>query len=348
MKQKLAFIGFGVVGQGLAEILLNSQEDLRVKNKFEFEVVAISDKIKGSIYDPNGLDLQRIIDTIKQSGNLSGYTNAVETGWDSITTIEKSNADIIIEVSWTDLKTGEPAISHVKTALALGKHVVLTNKGPIALFVNELLELAKVNHAELRFEGTVLAGTPAINLGMHNLAGSGTTEIQGILNGTTNYILSEMEKGMDYVTALKQAQELGYAEADPSGDVEGWDAVGKIVILTNIMMGKTISMDDVDRTGITKISPSDIEMAKNENKRWKLIGTTKILPDGSIQASVKPEMIPLSEPLASVMGPTNALMFRTKYLGDVTIVGPGAGKLATGFALLSDLLDINRLIRYKE
>ncbi len=345
MTYNLAFIGFGTVGQGLAEILLESEEELYRDYGFRFKVVAISDKLKGSVYHPNGIDLRQALDMVREGKSLDDFPEAAATGWDSLKTIKESNADIVIEVSWTDLKTGEPALTHVRTALQSGKHVVLTNKGPIALAVNELEQLAKENCVELRYEGTVLSGTPAINLGRYNLAGAKITMIQGIVNGTTNYILTEMEKGLSYEDALKQAQELGYAEADPTGDVEGWDAVGKVVILTNVLMGQKISKDDVYREGITKITADDVKSALEQGKRWKLIASAKVNADGTVTASVKPEMIPLDHPLASVSGPTNALTFHTKYVDQVTIVGPGAGKLPTGFALLTDILDIHRIIQ---
>lgn len=338
----LAFIGFGVVGQGLAEILLQDKEELLSKYGFEFKVVAISDKMKGSIYNPEGLDLKTCLDLVNNNKSLEEYDNATYKGWDSLKTISESNAGIIIEVSWTDIETGEPALSHVKSALKLKKHVVMTNKGPIALAVDELLKLAKENKVHLKFEGTVLSGTPVINLGLNALGGSKITEIHGILNGTTNYILTEMENGLTYENALKQAQELGYAEADPTGDVEGWDAVGKVVILTNVVMNYPLAKNQVEREGITKISIEDVNKAKKEGKRWKLIASIVLQGDGSIKASVKPIKLPLDNPLASIMGPTNALTFKTKYVGDVTIIGPGAGKLATGFSLLTDLLEINR------
>ena len=345
MEFKLAFIGFGVVGQGLAEILVQDKEKLKSEQNFEFKVVAISDKLKGSIYNEKGLDLSKVLSIVKDKKTLESYSDAQYKGWDSVKTITDSSANVIVEVSWTDINTGEPAITHVKTALNHKKHVVMTNKGPIALAVNELLSLAKKNNVQLKFEGTVLSGTPAINLGMNNLAGVGVTEILGIVNGTTNYILTEMEKGMSYELALKQAQELGYAEADPSGDVEGYDALGKVVILTSTIMKHPIKKDQVEREGITKITKTDVEKAKSEGMRWKLIASSKVLPDGSVKASVKPMKLPLDNPLASVMGPINALTFKTKYLGDITIVGPGAGKLPTGFALLADLLEINKLYK---
>ncbi|UCE13467.1 MAG: homoserine dehydrogenase [Candidatus Heimdallarchaeota archaeon] len=343
MLARIAFIGFGVVGQGLAEILLEQKEDLKKNYGFEYSVVAISDKMKGAVYDEKGLDLQQLLNVVKTTGKIEDYPEGI-TGWDSLKTITESNANLIIEVSWTDINTGEPALSHVKAAIGCHKHVVMTNKGPIALAARELMSMAKTNGIEIRFEGTVLSGTPALNLGVNNLANSKITKIAGIVNGTTNYILTEMEKGLSYEDALKQAQELGYAEADPTADVEGYDALGKIVILTNVVMDGTITKDQVPCEGITKITAQDIEAARSEGKRWKLIAGAELKEDGSVEAYVRPEKIPLDHPLAAVSGPINALTYTTKYLGDVTIVGPGAGREATGYALLTDILDIHRKI----
>ncbi|MHA1829658.1 MAG: homoserine dehydrogenase [Candidatus Heimdallarchaeaceae archaeon] len=343
MEFRIAFIGFGVVGQGLAEILVEQEEELKEKYDFSFKVVAISDKLKGSVFEANGLDLKKLLKIVKETGKIEDYPEGIK-GWDSIKTITDTNSNLILEVAWTDLKTGEPAITHVKTALNHKKHVVMTNKGPIALAVKELLALAKENGVEMRYEGTVLSGTPAINLGLHNLAGAGITKARGIVNGTTNYILSEMEKGLSYDEALKQAQELGYAEADPTADVEGYDALGKIVILANTVMGANLRKDEPPCEGITKITAEDIAKAKEEGYRWRLIAGAELNEDGTVKAYVKPEKIPLSHPLANIMGPTNALTYTTKYLGEVTIIGPGAGKAPTGFALLTDILDINRLL----
>ena len=336
MEFRIAFIGFGVVGQGLAEIFVEQETFLKEKYDFNFKVVAISDTMKGSVYDENGLDLKNLLELVKSSGRIDGYQKGIK-GWDSLKTITDTNANLILEVAWTDLKTGEPAMTHVKTALKNKKHVVMTNKGPIALAVRELLQI-------MRYEGTVLSGTPALNLGLYNLAGAGITEARGIVNGTTNYILTEMEKGLSYEDALKQAQELGYAEADPTADVEGYDALGKIVILANTVMGASLHKDEPPCEGITKITAEDIVKAKEEGFRWKLIAGAEIKEDGSVEAYVRPEKIPLEHPLANIMGPTNALTYTTKYLGDVTIVGPGAGRAPTGFAILTDILDINRLL----
>ena len=341
MHFKLAFIGFGTVGQGLTEILLEKKDMLADKYNFHYTIVAISDIVKGSVYDKNGLDMAKILDLVKKGKKVDEYPTGTK-GMDSLATIKGTIADTIVEVTYTDVKTGEPALTHIKTALGAGKNVVSTNKGPVVKQAVKLLEMAESNNAHYGFEGVVLAGTPALNLARFSLAGNKINGFKGILNGTTNYILTRMEEGMSYDDALKKAQELGYAEADPTGDVEGLDALGKVVILSNVVLGENIDWKDVERKGITEITKEDVEKAKVEGKRWKLIGSAEIQPDGSVKAKVWPEKLLLSDPLAGVSEAINALTYYTDELGPVTIIGPGAGRRETGFSLLIDLLEINR------
>ncbi len=346
MKTRIALIGFGTVGQGLCEILLSKKEYLKSKYNFEGEIVAISDVLKGAVYCKDGLDIQQCLSLVSSRKNLEEYkceysNYDCEKGWDSIRTIKETNADIICELAYTDVKTGEPAITHCKTAFANKKHIVTSNKGPAALQYSEMQKLAEINDVKFMIEGTVMSGTPVLNLANGPLAGCEITAIKGILNGTTNYMLSEMEKGMGYDAVLIKAQELGYAEADPTGDVEGFDAMAKVIILSNVVMSAEIGASDVQREGITKITPQMIEDAKEENSRWKLIGTIEKQENG-VKASVKPEKLPLTHPLANIMGATNALTFTTDLLGDVTIIGAGAGKIETGYSILTDILAIHR------
>jgi len=341
MHFKLAFIGFGTVGQGLTEILLEKKDLLAKKYDFHYTVVAISDIMKGSVYDENGLDMKKILALVKSGKKLDEYPTGIK-GMDSLTTIKDTNANTIVEVTFTDVKTGEPALTHIKIAFKAGKNVVSTNKGPAVKEAVDLLKIAEANNVHYGFEGVVLAGTPALNLAEYSLAGNNITGFKGILNGTTNYILTRMEEGMSYDDALKKAQKLGYAEADPTGDVEGLDALGKVVILSNVVLGKNITWQDVERKGITEITKEDIDKAKKEGKRWKLIGRAEVQSDGSMKAKVWPEKLSLNDPLAGVGEAINALTFFTDELGAVTIVGPGAGRRETGFSLLIDLLNINR------
>lgn len=342
MKHKVALIGFGTVGQGLAEILQARATALEVNSGVTFVVVAVSDLLKGSVYQPDGLDLGLLLDLARRGERLDAYPDGpgMIRGWDSLTTISASQADTVVEVSWTDVKTGQPAISHVKAALASGKHAVLTNKGPIALAYHELQAAADAAGRLLRFEGTVMSGTPSIRLGREALAGCQISEIKGILNGTTNYILTQMEAGTSYADALASAQRLGYAEADPTADVEGFDALAKVVILANALLGAHVNLTSVPRQGITGLSQADIAAATAAGERWKLIGRVTRQADGTVAASVQPLRLPFAHPLAGVSGVTNAITFTTDLLGDVTLVGPGAGRQETGFAVLSDLLDI--------
>ncbi|HHI02229.1 MAG TPA: homoserine dehydrogenase, partial [candidate division Zixibacteria bacterium] len=239
----------------------------------------------------------------------------------------------------TDIKTGQPATSHVKAALEKGMHVTTTNKGPVALFLPELIELAKDRGVRFLYEGTVMSGSPMLNLARETLAGSNITEVKGILNGTTNYILSEMEKGNGYDETLKKAQELGYAEAVPDADVLGWDALAKVTIIANAIFGSNNKPDDFPCKGITEITPKAIAEAKERGKRFKLIGKVW-LEDDKVKGSVAPEEIDISHPLAGVMGATNAITYTTDTLGDITIVGPGAGRVETGYSALIDIIHI--------
>ncbi|MCX7797574.1 MAG: homoserine dehydrogenase [Melioribacter sp.] len=336
MKQRIALIGFGTVAQGLCEILLNKKNELKKNYNYEFDIVAINDIKYGTAYNPKGLNIKNLLKEINEHRKF--ISNTVK--WDAIQTIKKSNANIICELSYTNLIDGQPAIEYCKTALSLKKHVVTSNKGPAVFAYKKLSKLAKKNNVKFLIEGTVMSGTPVLNLVKGPLAGIKILSAKGILNGTTNFILTKMEEGMSYNDALLEAQKLGYAEADPTNDVEGYDAKAKITILANVLMNLNLKFHDVQCEGITKLTQLDIEEAKRNNARWKLVATVEKIGD-EIKASVKPEMLPLSHPLAGVLESTNAITFKTDLLGDVTIVGKGAGKIETGFAILSDLLSIH-------
>lgn len=337
---KIALIGFGVVGQAFAETIRDKKKMLKEKYGLEAEIVAISGRSKGSVYDPEGLDLELLLRNFEETGTLEAYPKGVK-GLTSLETITETGADIIAEVTITNIDTGEPALSHVKAALSHGKHVVTSNKGPAALAYKELKELADRNQVQFRIESTVLSGTPAINFASENLAGHKIYGVKGIINGTTNYILSKMEQGEKYEDALREAQELGYAEADPTADVEGWDAVAKIMILGNALLGGELKVEDVEREGITGITPGDIMAAKSHGQRIKLIAEA-YMEDGVVKARVSPERVHLSDPLAGVTGTLNALTVMTDGLLEVTVIGGGAGGVGTAHGLLSDILAIHR------
>jgi len=337
---KLLFVGFGTVGQGLAELILEKKEQLKKDFGLKYSVVGISDELKGSLLNTNGLNLQKALESVKAGKNISKDSGDKFDG-NALEMIRQSGADVMLEATYTDIKTGEPAVSHVREALEQGQHVVTTNKGPVALFYKDLAELARQKKKKFLFEGTVMSGTPVLNFIRETLAGSKVQEIKGILNGTTNYILTRMEEGLSYDEALDKAQELGYAEAVPDADVLGWDALAKVCILAKVVFGADGQPFDFPCEGITAITASAIADARNRGKRFKLIG--KVWKERNyVKASVGPEEVDLTHPLAGVMGATNALTVSTDTLGDVTVVGPGAGKRETGFSMLVDLITIGK------
>ncbi len=337
---KLLLIGFGNVGQGLAELLLEKGEALSRDYGIDFQVTGIADMQKGSLYNRKGLDLEKALAEVKAHGSLAGLT-ADRYGQDALSLIREAKADAMCEATFTDIQTAEPATSHVRAALERGMHVVTSNKGPLALHFHELSELARQQRVKFLFEGTVMSGTPVLSLVREGLAGSAVHEIKGILNGTTNYILTRMEEGLAYDAALKKAQELGFAEAVPDADVLGWDALAKVTILANAVFGARQQPFSYPCQGITQITPGDIATAKAQGKRYKLIG--RVWREGeSVKASVAPQQVDINHPLAGVMGAHNALTVSCDTLGDVTIVGPGAGRRETGFSLLADLIHIGR------
>jgi homoserine dehydrogenase len=230
----------------------------------------------------------------------------------------------------------------LKTALGAGVNVVTSSKGAVSLDLDGLKKLALENGALLRYESSVLSGTPLINLVRGPLAGCSISRAEGIVNGTTNYILTKMEEGMEYGAALAEAQRLGYAEADPTGDVDGIDSALKVCIMAAEFFGRHLAIGDVSRTGITGVTSSDVTRAVASRSRIRLIAGVEIAQngEGAVRGYVTPRAIDISNPLASVTGAMNAMSITTDNLGEITITGPGAGKRETAQGLLSDMLDI--------
>jgi homoserine dehydrogenase len=337
---KLALIGLGTVNRGLLELLLEKKDILLKEYNFNPLITAISDPVVGSVFSEKGIKIEEILSLLQKDNNIKNYSEGVK-GWNSEKTIKEATSDTIVEATPTDLKTGEPGLSLIRTALNSKKNVVTTNKGPIVLAYRELKDLSNKNEVFLRFEGTVLSGTPVISLIESTLKGIEIKEVRGIMNGTANYILTKMEIGLSYEEALKRARKKGIAEEQPEADIKGWDAAAKIVIVANVLMGGNLKFKDVSIKGIDTVRENDIIKALQERKHWKLIATAKKTED-TIIASVAPEILSDQDPLSKITGSINAINFTTDILGNVMISGPGAGKMETGYALLSDLLYINK------
>lgn len=333
-------VGWGVVGQSFAQIITHRKKELAKKYGFRPRIVAIVDK-KGAAINPKGLDLEQMLALKKEKGTVSACSQHGRPGMLALEAIESVEAEAMVEVTPTNIEDGEPCLSYIKTAFKTGKHVVTTNKGPLALALPALTELADYNKVYLRFSGTVGAGTPVLEFAKKCLQGDKIVSIRGILNGTTNYILSEMdEKHITFDEALEAAQKLGYAEADPTMDVDGYDAAAKLVIMANWIMDKKVTLKDVKVKGIRDVSSQIIEDAAKKGSTIKLIGSI------GETLKVEPTQISKHDPLA-VDGALNAVTFVSESAGEQTIIGLGAGGMETASAVLRDLLDIKQNISTK-
>ena len=338
MINKIALAGCGNVGTALLEILHEKKDELKEKYGFEYKVVLVSDLTKGVVANADGIDLAALLESIAETRTFDKFAHA-DGSFEEL--LERSGATVLAECTPTNLKTGEPGLSHLRAALSRGISVTTTNKGPIAVAFDELTKLAEKNGAKLSYEGVVMSGTPLIDMMKNGIAGCSVVKLEGILNGTTNFMLTKMAEGAEHGAALAEAQSLGYAEADPTGDVEGWDAAVKVSILGKILFGADIPVDKVERTGITKVTPPQIEEAKKNGCAVKLLAGLDA-SSSRLRAYVEPKEIPMSHPLASINGATNAITVTTDNLGDVTLIGPGAGRKETGQALLGDMIRMSR------
>lgn len=336
----IALIGFGGVNRALAELIATKNPLWERDLGFRLNIVAVSDLHLGSVISPNGLDAKTLVEANFARGGFGRLSGGSAEG-DNEAIIKTAPADIVVEATFTNPKDGEPAVSHCRWALNSGKHVVTTNKGPVAIAARELKALAKANGVHFEYEGSVMSGTPVIRMAEKTLAGAEVKGFEGILNGTSNFVLGRMEDGLDFASAVAEAQALSYAEADPTADVEGFDVRLKVVILANELLGANLKPEDVSCNGISKLSPSDIQAAAKAESRWKLVGSAVRNSDGTITGSVAPKQLPLGHPLAGVNGATNAVSLNTEMLGLVTITGPGAGRIETAYALLSDIVAIH-------
>lgn len=334
---KIQVIGFGIIGQGFARVIHGKKEELIKRHGLDVQIVSISD-ITGTAVDEKGLDLKKALEVMDKKREIINYPGARKIN--GIQAIETLEADAVIEVTPSNIKTGEPGISHMLKAMECGKHVITSNKAPLVLNYRKLVETAGKNNVIFRFEASVGGAMPIINFARDALAGDRIKSIEGILNGTTNYILTRMAKeGSSFHEVLKEAQELGIAETDPTYDIDGIDTASKLVILANSIMGMDIKYDDVKTRGIRRITPEAIELAKKDRFVIKLVG--EIMEN---HLEVAPRLVPVNHPL-NVEGVLNVATFRCDIAGDITVVGKGAGSIETNSAILSDLINLNKAIR---
>ncbi len=332
---RIILCGFGIVGQSLAKLIESRSEDLYARYGLKPRLVGVFDR-GGSAVETSGLDLTKLLQVKKKFGTVKNYSNLKnkQTGIDLINNLD---ADVLVEATASNYKDAEPGMTHITTAMKHGLHIISVNKGPLALAFPSLMELATYNQVLLRFSGTVGGGTPILDYAKNSLLGERITSFDGILNGTTNYILTNMTNGMSFQEALKDAKKRGYVEADESLDLDGLDAAAKLVILANWVMGLKVTMPDIKCTGIRNVSANDIKSATSKKCAIKLIASCYK------DLVVAPKEISTEDPLC-VNGTLNAISFTSEHSGTQTIIGRGAGGIETASSILRDLIDIRQEI----
>ena len=339
---KLALLGFGNAGQAFGRMLLDHEEEIIRTYDTKVMVTAIATGSRGNLVCAEGVDLQRALaDLDTEKGGCGRFTDeAARSTMTTMEIVEQADFDVLVEMTPLNIFTGQPAISHIEGAFRRGKHAVTANKGPIAWAYRRLRDMAKSAGVQFYYETTVMDGTPVFNLVEHTLKMAKVTEVSGILNSTTNFILEELEAGADYDDIMARGRAMGFIEADPAMDIEGYDAAAKITALLNVLMDAGITPDQVDRKGIEDITVEDIQAAAARGKVIKLLCRGVRLEDGSVRATVKPEEVDRSDMLASVNSTTSVVSLTTNLMKKVSVVEHEPEIEQTAYGVFGDVLRV--------
>lgn len=338
-KTRLAITGLGNVGRRLLELIQSTRELVRARYDLELVVVGACDSSGGAEYF-SGLDASTIIELKRAKKGMAQYPGGFARGeMRPADLVRTAEADILVELTLTNLKDGEPGLSAIREALTKKMHVVTANKGPLVLAYQELAKLAQANGVRLLHSATVTGGLPTLNIGTRDLGAAVIEKFEGVVNGTTNYILSRMTEGQSYAEALKHAQDIGMAEADPTLDVDGWDAANKLVIIANAVLRRPTKLKDVAVEGIRGVTPEQLQLATEHKKVIKLIALAEKEGKG-YQLSVRPTTLERSHPLSKVGAGMMGVMYHTDINGTIFAAIEEENPYPTAAGVLRDIVQI--------
>jgi homoserine dehydrogenase len=327
----LCFLGYGNVNRTLAQLLNDREHELRDRHAIAFRITGIASRKLGWIANPEGIDA-RVGQTLLSDKARNSDQKLPNIGaW-----LAASRADILFEATSLDVANGQPAVDHIRAALTHGAHAITANKGPIVHAYRELRDLAKAQGKRFLFESTVMDGVPIFSL-FDQLPAIDLQGFHGILNSTTNVILSEMEDGLSFREALKKAQSLGIAETDAAHDIDGWDAAVKTAALITVLMDIPTKLEEIQREGIRNLSGETIRAAKKEARPYKLVCRAK-KESNRVTASVRPEQIPQADPMAQIAGTSSYVYFETDIFPGLAITEENPGLYATAYGMLADFV----------
>ena len=332
----LALVGFGNVARALARLLQRKAVELEDRYAIDYRVTGIATANHGTVIDPAGIDLDKTLQLFEAGQSFSSMTKVFVS--DSMDFIRKCSANVLFENSPVNHKTGQPAIDHLHLALERGMHAITANKGPVVHAYRRLADFAQSKGLKFYFESTVMDGAPIFSLFRSALPGAQLLGFRGILNSTTNLILTRMEAGESFDEAVKYTQAAGLAETDPSADIDGWDAAIKVAALITVLMGIPFTPQQVDRTGVRQITSEMIASAKMNGNRWKLVCSAERHGE-NVRGRVAPELVPSSSPLYSVGGSSSIVEFETDTLPSLSIVEGSPGPETTAYGLLADFIN---------
>lgn len=337
-KLSICMIGFGNAGRAFCKMLL--EQSHKIKETYDYEVIinTIATRSKGTLYAPGGVDIAEALKEAETFGKFSA-DNPQLMQLSSIEAIKNSKADVLVELSTLSIKDGQPAMFHMETAIENHMHIITANKGPIAWAYKRLKGLADFKGLSFLHETVVLDGAPVFNMVRNNLPGCKVLSFKGIVNSTTNFIMEEMEAGSDFDSALKEAQRRGFAESDPSLDIDGWDAVGKTAALINVLMDGNVTPPDIDRIGIAHITAKDLADAKNKGGKLKLL-CEGFYDGNTIKGRVYPGFVNNEDIFSNVDSTTSILSITTDLMGEICMVERNPEIEQTAYGVFSDLLTL--------
>ncbi|HZD32179.1 MAG TPA: homoserine dehydrogenase [Candidatus Angelobacter sp.] len=326
-------MGLGNVGSALVALLLRKRQELAERHGIGWHITAVASRRRGWLVNHHGFTPEKLLAGDFSEGRAVDHV----ASW-----MHAAKPDVVFEASSLNAETGEPAVTHIRTALTIGAHAISANKGPVVFAYRELTVLAEARHLRFYFESAMMDGAPVFSLFRESLPAIEIHGFRGVINSTTTVVLEAMQAGKTFAEAIAEAQRLGVAETDPSADIDGIDAAVKVVEVANVLMGASLKLADVRREGIRGIKPAHLTEAALTGESWRLVSRARRQPDGRILASVGPERLKLDDPLAQVRGTSLLIAFETDIFKELVISERDPGPEATAYGMLADFVNAVR------
>lgn len=337
---RLLLVGLGQLGRRFCRILHEKSTDLQHRYGLKFTLVGAADSL-GAAYCPQGLDLMDIVALKTVGGSIAHYPEYGQWRWNAVDLVAQASADVLLEASPVHIEQGaEPGLTCIRTAMRKGMHVVTPNKGPLVVAFDELHELARAHRVQLRYDGTVAGGLPALNVGIRDLKGAKVLSIVAVPNLVTGYVMDLQTEGLSFDDATERARDEGVLEGDGVWDLDGWDAAAKLVILANAVMGQSARLEDVIRSGVREITPQKLAQAHEGGYLYRLIAQASWQDDGSVHLEVKPTPLASNHPMGRLGRKQMGVVYETDIYGTISLIIDEETPVPSAATMLRDLLDI--------